>query len=105
MAVILRPGKTPNGAEVALVLRHLVRAIRDRWPKVEILIRGDSRYSRPEAMTWLERNRGGYVFGLAGNKILLGKVRHPAEGAAVARVEDEGSKARRYAELRYAVKI
>ena len=25
VAVILRPGKTPDGAEVALVLRHLVR--------------------------------------------------------------------------------
>jgi Transposase DDE domain group 1 len=104
VAVILRPGKTPDGAEVALVLRHLVRAIRGRWPKVEILIRGDSHYSRPEALTWLERNRVGYVFGLAGNKILLGKVRHLAEDAAVARVEDEGSKARRYAEFRYAAK-
>jgi hypothetical protein len=28
VAVILRPGKTPDGAEVALVLRHLVKAIR-----------------------------------------------------------------------------
>jgi len=47
VAVILRPGKTPGGAEVALVLRHVVRAIRARWPAVEILIRGDSHYSRP----------------------------------------------------------
>lgn len=33
VAVILRPGKTPDGAEVALVLRHVVRAIRARWPR------------------------------------------------------------------------
>ncbi len=52
VAVILRPGKTPAGAEVALVLRHVVKAIRARWPRVEILIRGDSHYARPEAMTW-----------------------------------------------------
>jgi hypothetical protein len=32
-AVILRPGKTPDGTEVALVLRHVVRAIRRRWPE------------------------------------------------------------------------
>ena len=51
VAVILRPGKTPDGAEVARVLRHLVKAIRARWPKVEIVIRGDSHYARPEAMT------------------------------------------------------
>ena len=49
VAVILRPGKTPGGAEVALVLRHVVRAIRSRWPAVDILIRGDSHYARPEA--------------------------------------------------------
>ncbi|MDP9144375.1 MAG: IS1380 family transposase, partial [Actinomycetota bacterium] len=70
VAVILRPGKTPAGAEVALVLRHVVKAIRARWPRVEILIRGDSHYSRPQALAWLERNRVGYIFGLAGNKVL-----------------------------------
>jgi hypothetical protein len=52
VAVILRPGKTPDGAEVALVLRHVIRAIRRRWPKVDILVRGDSHYGRPEAMAW-----------------------------------------------------
>ena len=51
VAVILRPGKTPNGAEVLLVVRHLIGAIRRRWPKVEITIRGDSHYARHEAMT------------------------------------------------------
>jgi Transposase DDE domain group 1 len=104
VAVILRPGKTPDGAEVALVLRHVVRAIRGHWPAVDILIRGDSHYGRPEAMAWLERNRVGYVFGLAGNQILLGKVRHLAEDAAVARVEDEDGKVRRYGEFFYAAK-
>ena len=104
VAVVLRPGKTPDGAEVALVLRHVVRAIRSHWPAVDILIRGDSHYGRPEAMTWLERNRVGYVFGLAGNQVLLGRVRHLAEDAAVARIGDEGGKVRRYGELRYAAK-
>src|SRR3712207_7593389 len=54
---------TPDGAEVALVLRHVVRAIRARWPKVDILVRGDSHYGRHEAMSWCERNRVAYVFG------------------------------------------
>jgi len=106
VAVILRPGKTPGGAEVALVLRHVVRAIRARWPRVDILIRGDSHYARPEAMSWLERNRVGYVFGLAGNQVLLARIRHLAEDAAVARLEDaaKDGKARRYGEFRYAAK-
>ena len=59
---------------MALVLRHVIRRIRARWPKVDILVRGDSHYGRPEAMSWCERNRVGYVFGLAGNKVLLARV-------------------------------
>ena len=104
VAVILRPGKTPDGAEVALVLRHVVRAIRARWPKVVILIRGDGHYSRAEALDWLERNRVGYIFGLAGNRVLLGKVRHLAEDAAVSRIAGEAAKVRRYGAFRYAAK-
>lgn len=106
VAVILRPGKTPGGAEVALVLRHVVRAIRSHWPAVDILVRGDSHYARHEAMTWLERNRVGYVFGLAGNRVLLARIRHLAEDVAVARLEGEAEdgKARRYGEFRYAAR-
>jgi hypothetical protein len=104
VAVILRPGKTPDGAEVALVLRHVVKAIRARWPRVEILVRGDSHYGRHEAMTWCERNRVAYVFGLAGNKVLLGRVADLAEDAAVARVDGEGPKVRRFGEFRYAAR-
>jgi hypothetical protein len=102
VAVILRPGKTPDGAEVALVLRHVVRAIRARWPRVEILIRGDSHYARPEAMAWCERHRVGYIFGLAGNKVLLKQVAGLAEDAAMSRVAGEGEKVRRYGDFRYA---
>jgi hypothetical protein len=104
VAVILRPGKTPGGAEVALMLRHVVKAIRARWPRVEILIRGDSHYARHEAMTWCERNRVGYVFGLAGNRVLSGRIADLVEDAALARVKGEAVKVRRFAEFGYAAK-
>src|SRR5688572_10769357 len=104
VAVILRPGKTPDGAEVALVLRHVIRAIRRRWPRVDILVRGDSHYGRPEAMSWCERNRVGYVFGLAGNKVLLARVTGLAEEVGTRRVEGEALKVRRFGELAYAAK-
>ena len=104
VAIILRPGKTPDGAEVAMVLRHVIGRIRARWPAVDILVRGDSHYGRPEAMAWCERNRVGYVFGLAGNRVLLGRVCHLAEDAALGRLAGEAEKVRRYAELRYAAR-
>jgi Transposase DDE domain group 1 len=104
VAVILRPGKTPDGAEVALVLRHVIGRIRARWPKVDILVRGDSHYGRPEAMAWCERNRVGYAFGLSGNKVLLRHVASLAEAVAVVRVEGRADKVRRYGEFAYAAK-
>ncbi len=104
VAVILRPGKTPAGAEVALVLRHVVKALRARWPRIEILIRGDSHYARHEAMTWCERNRVGYVFGLAGNRVLAAGVADLVEDAAVARALGEAAKVRRFGEMRYAAR-
>jgi hypothetical protein len=104
VAVILRPGKTPDGAEVALVLRHVVRRIRARWPRADVLVRGDSHYGRPEAMAWCERNRVGYAFGLAGNRVLLRRVASLAVDAAVGRVEGAAEKVRRYTEFAYAAR-
>jgi hypothetical protein len=90
VAVILRPGKTPDGAEVALVLRHVIGRIRTRWPAVEIIVRGDSHYGRPEAMAWCEHNRVGYIFGLSGNPVLLRQVAPLAEDAALGRFDWRG---------------
>jgi hypothetical protein len=102
VAIFLRPGKTPDGVEVARVLRHVIGAIRARWPRVAILVRGDSHYGRIEAMTWCDRNRVRYIFGLAGNKALLRKVAGLAEDAALARVAGEAEKVRRHGEVDYA---
>ena len=84
------------------MLRPVVRAIRARWPAVEILVRGDSHYARPEAMSWLERNRVGYIFGLAGNKVLLARVADLVDETAMSRVVGEALKVRRYGEFRHA---
>ena len=110
VAIILRPGKTPDGAEVTLVLRHVIGHIRARWPAVDIVVRGDSHYARPQAMAWCERKRIGYIFGLSGNAVLLRQVSDLAEDAAMARIESlppaeaggDAEKVRRYGELRYA---
>jgi hypothetical protein len=104
VAIFLRPGKTPDGVEVARVLRHVIGRIRARWPRVEILVRGDSHYGRIEAMTWCQRNRVAYIFGLAGNSVLLGKIVDLAEDVAVRRVEGEAEKVRRHGEIDYAAK-
>src|SRR6266851_1717999 len=51
-----------------------------------------------------ERKRIGYIFGLAGNAVLLGRVGDLAEDAAMGRVSGEADKVRRYGDFRYAAK-
>jgi hypothetical protein len=95
VAIILRAGKTPDGAEVVLMLRHVIGRIRAGWPTVDIVVRGDSHYGRPEAMAWCERQRIGYVFGLAGNPVLL----QPARRGRRPRSDGEGEKVHRWGDF------
>jgi hypothetical protein len=49
-------------------------------------------------------NRVGYIFGLAGNPVLLRQIGPLAEDAALCRLDGEGDKVRRYGDFRYAAK-
>ncbi|KMQ52299.1 transposase [Chitinispirillum alkaliphilum] len=42
VTAVLRPGKRPSGTEARSILKRVIKEIRSRWPKVKILIRGDS---------------------------------------------------------------
>jgi hypothetical protein len=103
VCAILRPGKTPSGAEARTIVQHLIGRIRRNWPRVEILLRGDSHYARPEVMDWCEVNDVDYIFGLAGNEVLHRRVAALVEDVALRRA-DKGAdaKVRRFADLRYA---
>ena len=83
------------------ISRHRRRRAAQNRPAVDVLIRCDSHYGRPEAMAWCERNRVGYIFGLAGNRVPLRQVASLAEQAALARLDDPAAKCRRYGDLRY----
>ncbi len=105
VAAILRPGKTPDGREVRAILERVIRRIRKNWPRVEVLVRGDSHYARPEALDWLDDNAIAYAFGLAGNAALKARVAALAEDAAVRRaLAGDRAKVRRYAAFAYAAK-
>ena len=51
-------------------LERIVAQIRERWPEVQILVRADSGFAREELMSWCEREKVDYVFGLARNSRL-----------------------------------
>ncbi|MGH8309863.1 MAG: IS1380 family transposase [Steroidobacteraceae bacterium] len=105
VAAVLRPGKTPAGVEVRTILKHVIRRIRRNWPRVEIMVRGDAHYGRPEVMDWCEDNGIAYVFGLAGNETLRTLIAPFADDAAVRRaLAGAHGKLRRYASLSYGAK-
>lgn len=68
VAAILRPGKRPSGKEIVSILKRIVRKIREAWPEVGIMIRGDSHYGAPEVYDFCEDKDLKFVFGLTPQK-------------------------------------
>jgi Transposase DDE domain group 1 len=101
VVMILREGKTPGGAEVRTVIKHLTRRIRHHFPKTRITWRGDSHYGRPEAMRWCEDNASGFIFGLAGNPALDRLCQDVADDLCVRRAEASAQTMRAFASFSY----
>jgi len=97
VAALLRPGKRPTGEEIAKILRHVIRRIRKRWPKVAILVRADSHYCSEEAMALLEIMRCDYILGFAINSKLAEIAAPWREQCAMRRAP----KVRRFHQLAY----
>ncbi len=105
VAMILRAGKTPSGKEVRTILKHVIKRIRAHWPKVQILVRGDSHYGRHEAMEWCESAGVDYVFGYGGgNSVLDAMIRNDADALCVERATRREEKLRSFRKLRYGAK-
>jgi hypothetical protein len=62
-------------------IERIVAQIRAAWPKVKIVLRGDSGFCRNELMSWCENNQVDFVFGMAQNQRLrkvIGQQMHEA---------------------------
>jgi Transposase DDE domain group 1 len=60
-----------KGIDLLPILQRLVRRLRQAWPRVEILYRGDSHFTYPEVMAYLDSESClHYVTGLGTNKVL-----------------------------------
>lgn len=71
LAAILRPSDIDAAAGSVVHLERIVQRIRQAWPDVEIVLRGDSGFCREYLMRWCESHRVHYLFGLSKNKRLL----------------------------------
>lgn len=67
LACVLRNSRIDGAKHAAAVIKLLVTRLRQVWPKVRIIVRGDSGFCRQRLIRWCERSAVGYVIGVARN--------------------------------------
>ncbi len=103
LAAKLRPANIDASAGAVDEVARIVAQVRERWPRVKIVLRADSGFTREPLMAWCEANRIDYVFGLARNERLVAKI--AGELAATAGEHARtGQPARRFKEFFYATR-
>jgi hypothetical protein len=103
LAAKLRRSNIDASAGAVEEVARLVARIRERWPKVRIVLRADSGFAREALMAWCETHTVDYLFGLARNRRLLDEIK-----AELAEAEGEqqhtGKPARRFKDFSYATR-
>jgi hypothetical protein len=84
LAAYLRPASKDAALHAAAILKLLVTRLRQAWPGVRILFRGDSGFCRTRLLSWCERNDVAYVVGIAQNARLLALAASWRQAAAAA---------------------
>jgi hypothetical protein len=100
ITAVLRPGTAHAGHGALAILRRLVRRLRARWPRVDIEVRADAGFAKPEIYTYCERERIAYTIGL-GSNARLEQLAAPVVATALAEHVTAGAKVRLLDETLY----
>jgi hypothetical protein len=76
LCAYLRPSRIDGAKHAAAILKLLTRRLRQTWPEVRIIFRGDSGFCRQRIINWCERSGVHYVIGLARNARLEAQVQY-----------------------------
>jgi hypothetical protein len=79
---------------------RLVKQLRQAWPEVRIIVRGDTGFCREKLMAWCEANQVDYVLGLAKNDRLRAEIAAELAQAAE-QYQQTGQAARVFKEFTY----
>ena len=101
LTAVLRPGTVHASRGVVAVLKRVVRALRTRWPGVQIELRADSGFAIPALSAWCEAEGIAYTIGLPTNP-RLEALAAPLLAQARMQQEQTGQKVRLAGESRYA---
>jgi hypothetical protein len=103
LACVLRPSSRDPASVLSALVKLLVRRLREKWPKVRVIVRADSGFCRPQALRRFERWDVDYVIGLQKNAALLRRVAL-AELYLADAYKDSGTKQRLIGEFHYGAK-
>jgi hypothetical protein len=101
LCAYLRPANIDAAKHAWAILALIVRRLRQAWPGVKIVFRGDSGFCRWRMLRWCDRHRVDYLVGLAKNKVLE-KLAGPLMEQARRQFEQSQQKQRLFGELAYA---
>ena len=96
----LRPADIDGAAGSVKELDRIVSQIRQAWPQVQIIVRGDSGFCREGIMAWCESHEVDYVLGLAKNPRLIREI-GPELAQAREMAKATGQAARVYKDFQY----
>lgn len=103
LACVLRRSRIDGAKHAAAVIKLLVTHLRQAWPTVRIIVRGDSGFCRQRLVRWCERHEVGYVIGMARNARLHQCVEDWEQSLEQAYTES-GTKQRMIREFSYAAR-
>jgi hypothetical protein len=96
----LRPSDIDGACGSLKALRRIITRLRQAWPEVKILIRGDAGFCREHIMCWCEENNVDYLLGLAKNERLVQQLA-AALAQAQAQYQQTGQAARVFEDFVY----
>src|SRR6266851_582510 len=99
----LRPSNIDGAKGSVAELERIVAQIRQAWPQVRIIVRGDSGFCRDELLSWCEEHGVDYVVGIAQNARLLREIA-AASAQAASQYQQSGTAARVFTEFVYQTK-
>jgi hypothetical protein len=99
----LRSSNIDASAGALEEVQRIIAQIREKWPTVRIILRGDGGFCRDAIMSWCEENKVGFVFGLAKNSRLLKIIGRQLQEAKV-QFEESKKPARVFSEFAYRTK-
>lgn len=101
VTAFLQPSNQDGAKHAGSVLKIITAKLREKWPEVKIIYRGDSGFARRRHLYWCEKNHVDYIIGLAKNNRLKTEL-----AASMIKAENEyestGKKAKVYTCFDYA---